>query len=165
MKEKTAYRAYLLTGSNLGNSIGFLEKAMQLINEQCGNITNASSYYKTAAWGFTDQPDFINQALCLVTSLEPEDLMKTLLRIELQLGRERNIKMGPRVIDIDILLIEGVIMNTDLLTVPHPHLSERKFALTPLKEIAASIVHPVEKKTVLQLLQDCKDSLDVQKIS
>jgi len=165
MKGNTTYKAYLLTGSNLGNSINYLQKAATWIEEKCGVIKAASSYYKTAAWGLKEQPDFINQALAIETNLDPEDLMKSLLAIEKELGRERIVKMGPRVIDIDILIIDGIIKNSDLLKLPHPHLAERKFALIPLAEIAPTLVHTVEKKTVLQLLQDCKDDLDVQKIS
>jgi len=165
MKGNTTYKAYLLTGSNLGDSINFLQQAATWVEKKCGVIKATSSYYKTAAWGLKEQPDFINQALAIETSLSPEDLMKSILAIEKQMGRERLMKMGPRVIDIDILIIDGIIKDSDLLKLPHPHLAERRFALIPLAEIAPTLLHTVEKKTVLQLLQDCKDDLDVQKIS
>lgn len=158
------YTAYLLTGSNLGERINYLDKAKQLIQQQCGAIVAASSFYQTAAWGYTDQPDFYNQALALQTTLAPEMLMQTLLNIELAIGRKRDIKMGPRIIDIDILLLGDEVINTGLLTVPHPFLAQRRFALMPLDEIAPKAVHPVLHKTVSQLLADCPDTLDVHKI-
>lgn len=157
------YIAYILTGSNLGNSLQYLQQAKELIAKTCGKILKQSTYYKTAAWGFTEQPDFFNQSLMLETNLPPEKLMQELLNIEAAMGRKRVIKMGPRVIDIDILLIENFICNTALLQVPHPQLCNRKFALVPLAEIAAEAIHPVEKKTIIQLLQQCDDKLDVQK--
>ena len=91
--------------------------------------------------------------------------MLELLKIEEQLGRIRTIKFGPRTIDIDILLIDELINNTTLLALPHPALPQRKFALMPLAEVAPNLVHPVEKKTISQLLLACTDSLDVQKIT
>lgn len=157
------YIAYLLTGSNLGNSLQYLQQAKTFIEKNCGKILSKSSYYKTAAWGFTEQPDFFNQVLMLETNLLPEKLMQELLNIEAEMGRKRIIKMGPRVIDIDILLIENFICNTTLLQVPHPQLCNRKFALVPLAEIAANVIHPVEKKSIAILLQQCSDNLDVQK--
>ncbi|HWB24489.1 MAG TPA: 2-amino-4-hydroxy-6-hydroxymethyldihydropteridine diphosphokinase [Chitinophagaceae bacterium] len=159
------YIAYLLTGSNLGDRFTYLNNAAALIQECCGVIQKSSSFYQTAAWGFTDQPDFYNQALQLHTALQPPQLMQELLRIEEGMGRKRDIKMGPRIIDIDILLVENTIIHTPLLTVPHPFLAERRFALVPLAEIAPGAIHPVLHKTVQQLLLECPDALDVNKIS
>lgn len=158
------HKAYLLTGSNLGNRIAYLQQAIQLIEQYCGNVMSVSSFYQTAAWGLTDQPDFYNQALLLHTTLEPAILMQTLLNIEAQIGRRRSIKMGPRIIDIDILLIDDKVINTPLLTVPHPYLAERRFALLPLAEIAPGAMHPVLQKPVAELLEACPDTLDVHKI-
>lgn len=158
------HKAYLLMGSNLGNRVAYLRQATKLIEEQCGKVLQLSSFYQTAAWGLADQPDFYNQALELQTGLEPEVLMQTLLDIEEKIGRVRSIKMGPRIIDIDILLIDDKVINTGLLTVPHPFLAERRFALMPLAEIAANVVHPVLHKTVWELLDDCPDTLDVHKV-
>jgi 2-amino-4-hydroxy-6-hydroxymethyldihydropteridine diphosphokinase len=157
--------AYLLIGGNLGNKSAYLEQAIQLIKQTCGNIVHYSAIYETEAWGLTGQPSFYNQALALQTTLSPETLMQQLLEIEAQMGRKRITKMGPRIIDLDILLIDDLIISSGLLTLPHPALPFRKFALLPLAEIAPSIIHPVLHKTAGQLLEECADDLDVQKKS
>jgi len=157
--------AFLLTGGNLGNRLQNLERAASLIEENCGDILQLSSVYQTAAWGFTNQPDFYNQAIALQTLLQPDVLMQALLDIEKIMGRERSFKMAPRIIDIDILLIGELAYQSQLVTVPHPRLSERRFVLTPLAEIAGNIIHPVFHKTINELLVDCKDELTVHKIS
>ncbi len=126
---------------------------------------SVSGLYQTAAWGLADQPDFYNQVIELETALDPATLMQTLLTIETRLGRIRTVKMGPRTIDIDILLFGSEVINTNLLTVPHPFLPVRRFALMPLAEIAPAVVHPVLQKTVLQMLADCPDQLNVHKIT
>ena len=158
------HTAYLLLGSNLGNRLSYLEQAKQLITVACGSIINQSSIYETAAWGITTQPSFYNQVIVLQTNLAPDLLMQTLLNIEEQIGRKRTIKYGPRIIDIDILLIDSLIQTTALLTLPHPFLPERRFALLPLAEVAPLLLHPLANKTILELLQDCTDTLDVKKV-
>ncbi len=155
--------AYLLIGGNLGNRSAYLQQARELIEQSCGNIVHSSAIYETAAWGFTDQPSFYNQALALETPLSPERLMQQLLDIEADMGRIRSIKLGPRIIDLDILLIDALVISSGLLTLPHPALPQRRFALLPLCEIAPSLMHPVMHKTVTQLLEACTDALDVQK--
>lgn len=157
--------AYLLTGGNLGNRLAYLQQARDMIQQSCGNIVHSSAIYETAAWGLTDQPSFYNQALAVETALPPEKLMETLLSIEEKMGRSRTIKMGPRTIDLDILLIDSLILNSSLLTLPHPYLQLRRFALMPLCEIAPGLVHPVFHKTISQLLEECADEGDVQKKS
>ena len=157
--------AYLLIGGNLGNRTAYLQQATQLIREFCGNIVHSSAIYETAAWGLTDQPSFYNQALAVETTLAPETLMQQLLEIEEQMGRQRTVKMGPRIIDLDILLIDGLVISSRLLTLPHPALPLRRFALLPLAEIAPAVIHPVLQKSISQLLEECTDELDVQKKS
>ncbi len=159
------YTAYILIGGNIGDRFLNLQTAKELIKKNCGTILNESSIYQTAAWGITEQPNFLNQVLILTTTLEPEILMQKLLSIEESMGRKRTIKFGPRIIDLDILLIDDLVIKTELLSVPHPALPERKFALIPLNEIAPDLLHPVEKKSISQLLTDCNDELVVQKIS
>jgi len=156
--------AYLLLGSNLGNRLSYLDQAQQLISKHCGEIINQSSIYETAAWGFTNQPAFYNQVIVLQTMIEQQHLMQTLLEIEEKIGRKREIKYGPRIIDIDILLIDNLISNTSLLALPHPFLPERRFALLPLSEVAAKQLHPLSNKTIMQLLEECTDKLEVKKL-
>ncbi|HMK26665.1 MAG TPA: 2-amino-4-hydroxy-6-hydroxymethyldihydropteridine diphosphokinase [Chitinophagaceae bacterium] len=158
-------KAYLLTGSNLGDREQNLSTARSLINEQCGTIVMASSLYETAAWGKTDQPSFLNQALELETSLNAKQLIRRILKAEKIMGRIRNEKYGPRLIDIDILLFNNEKHNYEFLKIPHPEMQNRRFALLPLAEIAAGIIHPVLNKTINELLKECKDELPVKKYS
>lgn len=149
--------AFLLTGSNLGDRALHLRTALQLIGEQAGQVKASSRLYETAPWGKTDQPAFINQAIHLETALEPEALLETLLIIERKMGRVRNERYGPRVIDIDILLYGERCLDTPLLTLPHPELHNRRFALLPLLELDADLVHPLLGTTMKTLLHQCKD--------
>lgn len=159
----TFKRAYLLMGGNLGNpEIQFL-RAQQLIRERCGQVLLSSSLYVTAPWGPIEQNDFLNQALIVATPLSPSELMTSLLQIEQDLGRERTVKMGPRLLDIDLLLLDDWVLDVPGLQVPHPLLTERRFALMPLAEIAPHLVHPQTGKTMLAHLIACSDSGDVQK--
>ncbi len=157
--------AYLLIGGNLGNRKENLAKAVSLINEQCGSLTRSSSIYETEAWGNTDQPSFLNQALEISTSLTARLLMRRVLRIEEEMGRIRKEKLGPRIIDIDILLFENEIHDLRFLKVPHPEMQNRRFVLVPLAEINSNLQHPVLKKTIAELLEECPDNLEVKKIT
>ena len=157
--------AYLLIGGNLGNRSANLQNALHQIEKNCGKILDLSAIYETAAWGLTNQPSFYNQAVIVQTDLAPKVLMEELLSIETNMGRIRSIKLGPRLIDLDILLINNLVLNTETLILPHPAMEERRFALLPLAEIAPNLVHPILQKTIQELLMDCKDQLDVQKLS
>lgn len=157
--------AYLLIGGNLGDRLAYLQQAAVLIGYSCGKIVLSSAIYETAAWGIIHQPAFYNQAIAIQTTMDPEQLMQELLHIEESMGRERVIKMGPRIIDLDILLIDDKIISTRILTLPHPALQTRRFALVPLCEIAPSLVHPVLHQPISELLTVCEDGSDVQKKS
>ena len=157
--------AYLLTGGNLGEREHNLATARKLLAEQIGNIIAASSLYETAAWGNTDQPAFLNQALMIETPLNAKQLIRRILKIEKKMGRVREEKYGPRLIDIDILLFNEEKHNYQFLKLPHPEMQNRRFALLPLAEIAPEIIHPVLKKTIAELLLECTDELEVKKYS
>lgn len=154
---------YLLLGTNQGDCIENLKKARYSISNSAGKITASSSVYKTAAWGKHDQPDFYNQILRIETPLNPHQLLTEVLSIEAKIGRQRDQKWGPRIIDIDILFYGNSILNEPALTIPHPGIPNRNFVLTPLNEIASDLIHPVLSKTIEQLLKECPDNLPVEK--
>jgi 2-amino-4-hydroxy-6-hydroxymethyldihydropteridine diphosphokinase len=155
-------KTYLLTGGNEGDRSEALENAILQLESYAGKITARSAVYETAAWGRTDQPPFLNQALELNTTLEPLALLGVLLKIEEKMGRVRKEKYGPRIIDIDILLFNQQVLDLPSLKIPHPELPNRRFALLPLAEIAGEMAHPVLKKTIRELLKECQDSLEVR---
>ena len=157
-------QVFLLIGGNIGNRFEYLEKAVTLIGACCGETGLQSPVYETAAWGNTSQGVFLNQALELHTSAEPAELMKQLLQIEEKMGRIRTERYGPRTIDIDILLFNNEIISTPLITVPHPELPKRRFALQPLADIAGEVEHPALRKTIKTLLAECPDELPVRKV-
>ena len=156
--------AHLLIGGNLGDRKANLLTAISLINEQCGTLTRSSSVYETEAWGKTDQPSFLNQALEISTPLNARQLMRKILKIENEMGRVRKEKFGPRIIDIDILLYENEIHDLRFLNIPHPEMHNRRFVLVPLAEIDPALQHPVLKKTIAELLEECPDNLQVTKV-
>lgn len=155
------HTAYLLTGSNMGDRVVYLNQAIELLNKEAGFISNSSSLYETRAWGKEDQPDFLNQALQLETELSPDQLLEVLLRIEEKIGRERSKKWEARVIDIDILFYDNLVVESDHLNIPHKHLHERNFTLIPMLEIAPELEHPVFSKTIEELYWASKDPLEV----
>ena len=142
---------FLFLGSNIGDRVLFLEKAIAGIEKHAGHIVKKSDVYETPAWGKTDEPDYLNQVLMVETLHKPHDLLRKLLDIELELGRERKEKWGSRTIDIDILFYGDEIINDAVLTVPHPQLHKRKFTLEPMSQIAPDYVHPVLHKTIAEL--------------
>jgi len=154
-------KIYLHTGSNLGRKEQYLKQARQLINKNIGPITAQSELFETEAWGLTDQPNFVNQALEAITNLSPVELMDQILSIELKMGRVRDQKWTPRLIDIDIIFFGDQIIKTEKLIIPHPFMHERNFVLIPLLEIAEDIIHPLFKLSVKQLYECSKDQLKV----
>ena len=154
---------YLLLGSNIGNSKASLAKATTRIKRQIGTITRHSDLYSTAAWGNTQQPDFLNQVIVVSTELTALQTMQTILGIEKKMGRVRMVKNAPRIIDIDILFFNKDIIDQPELTVPHPQIQNRRFVLVPLNQLSPNLKHPLLKKTVHQLLMHCPDKLNVKK--
>jgi len=147
--------AAIALGSNLESEFGDrkanLYEAVERIGA-LGVVQAVSTFYDTEPVGYLAQPRFLNGALLLETEMEPLELMRGLLEVERGMGRERVIAKGPRVIDLDLLLDGGVVMNTAELTLPHPEMHERRFVLEPLAEIAPEMVHPVLERTVEQML-------------
>ena len=156
-------KAYLGLGSNIGDSHANILAAIENLKGS-GTIEKVSSFYKTEPVGLAEQPWFVNCAAVLETELPPEELLTEAKRIEKELGRTSAARNGPRVIDIDILLYEHIIVKTGSLTVPHPRLHERRFNLLPLSEIAPDAVHPVFERTIIGLLGELKDSHACEKL-
>jgi len=157
--------AYLLLGGNLGNREANLAQAIALLNAQVGEVISVSGLYETAAWGKTDQPAFLNQAVALQTNLTALEVLIRALAIEAELGRVRKDKWGERLIDIDLILFDNEIINIpDKLQVPHPHMQSRRFVMEPLAEIAPEVVHPVSGQTMLSISQNIKDPLTVKRL-
>ena len=157
--------AYLLTGTNLGDRSQHLQRAIERIGEDCGRVVKKSAVFETAAWGIEDQPSFLNQAICIETELDPQALLEEILGIERSMGRVRAEKYGARVIDIDILFYDDLSIEWPGLTIPHPFVHERRFALECMNDIAPELVHPGFDKTITRLLMECGDRLPVVKLS
>ncbi len=155
---------YLLLGGNKGNVQKELLLAIKNIQKNIGHIIRQSSLYKTAAWGNTKQPDFINQVIIVQTTLCAAEVMQTILAIEKQMGRIRTKKNAPRIIDIDILFFNKAVIDTAQLQVPHPRIAQRNFVLVPLNELTPNFKHPALNQTIHQLLRICPDTLTVHKI-
>ncbi|HYH16363.1 MAG TPA: 2-amino-4-hydroxy-6-hydroxymethyldihydropteridine diphosphokinase [Flavisolibacter sp.] len=156
--------AYLLTGGNTGDRYQFLASALKALETECGEILAVSALFETQAWGLNDQPPFLNQAVQLQTTLSAQVLLERILAIEILLGRVRDQKYGPRTIDIDIIFYGQEVIQEPGLVIPHPHLPNRRFALECLNDIAPSFIHPVIRKSVHTLLEECTDSLTVHKL-
>ena len=157
---------YLSLGSNQGDKLKTLQKAIHDIAESIGAIQKISSVYKTSSWGYEGE-DFYNICIGVSTYLQPENLLKKLLGIENKYGRERKKTNGysDRKIDIDILLFDNEIIFSKEVTIPHPRMLERKFVLVPLVEIAKNTLHPIEKKQLVSCLNNCSDASLIEKIS
>ena len=146
------HRAYLGLGSNLGDKETYLNQAVKALDETRGcQVEKVSSYLVTEPYGGVEQDDFLNACLCLKTYLSPEELLKRLHEIEQDAHRERSIRWGPRTLDLDILLYDDLILETEELILPHMDMENREFVLKPLSEIAPNLRHPILHKTMRQL--------------
>lgn len=155
MIERKKHKAYIGLGSNIGDKDSYLEQAINKMGlENNVKITKRSSFIKTKPWGYLEQEDFLNAVIEIETSLEAEELMDLLLEIELDLNRKREIKWGPRTIDLDIIMYDNVISSDEKVILPHPRMHEREFVLKPLNEIAPYLMHPVLNKRIFVLLDE-----------
>lgn len=152
---------YLGLGSNLGDRLGNLRRALTMLAE-VASIEIVSSVYETLPWGMQEQPLFLNAVCRVRTFLSPEHLLEELHRIEKALGRQRGERWGPRPVDLDILFYDELVLDTPELIVPHPLLHERAFVLVPLAEVAPRLYHPRMGKTVAELLQAAPDRTGVR---
>lgn len=145
---------YLALGSNLGDRLANLKQAIAALPPQM-EVTAKSSVYETPPWGYEDQPKFLNQVIKAKTYLDAEPLLKHLKRLEVALGRQESFPNGPRLIDMDILFYDDLVLNNASLIIPHPRLHERGFVLLPLMDINPELVHPVNKKSVREMVAGC----------
>lgn len=156
--------AFLGIGTNLGNRKENLHDAVSRIEEFIGNVLASSSVYETEPWGFHTRDEFLNMVVKIQTNLTPSELLGRIHMIESLLGRIRGEKQyASRMIDIDILLYEDLVLDEIKLKIPHPFIHERKFVLVPLNEIEPELYHPVLKKTIASLLESCGDKSLVRK--
>lgn len=154
---------YLGIGSNIGDKLGNIERAIKELTSLI-EVKKCSSIYETSPWGYKKQDKFLNCIVYGKTKLSGFELLKEINSIEKKLGRERGKKFGPRIIDIDILFYGEEIINTPKLIIPHPLLHLRKFVLVPMVEINPDFVHPVLKKSIKELLQELKSDEVCKKI-
>ena len=145
------HEAFIALGSNLGNLKENLDTAIKNIKEQGIEVLAVSDYISTEPYGVTDQPKFLNAVIKVVTTLEPLALLRTILGIENKMGRVRKRHWGERNIDLDLILYEDVVMDTEELKLPHPDMQNRDFVLVPMAQIAPDVVHPVIHKTMAEL--------------
>lgn len=151
----------MVLGSNMGDKVGYLKDACKRLEHKAGRILQKSKVYATQPWGNTDQPEFLNMAIRLETKSSPEELMQTILNIEKEMGRVRDQKWDPRIIDIDMVLFADLVIQTPHLTVPHPEMHRRNFVLVPLLDIAADWIHPILRESMEDLYWNNEDPLDV----
>lgn len=167
-------KAIIITGGNIGDMKPRLRQAQQLINNDIGIVLRCSHVYNSAAWGFSAEQEFQNQAMIVDTDLSPEELLAALQDIERQLGRDRTAEAAEkertgglyssRIIDIDIIFYDDIQMNMPELTIPHPLMQERDFVLAPLSEITPKKVHPLLGKTVEQLREELLKRQDSESV-
>ena len=148
------HTVFLSLGTNIGNRAANLKQAISLLPPQM-DVRKRSPVYETPPWGFAEQGAFLNQVLKVTTYLEPAPLLKHIKRLEVAMGRKATFRYGPRLIDIDILFYDDLVLETPSLTIPHPHIQERGFVLLPLMDIAPDLVHPAKKRSICEMVAFC----------
>jgi 2-amino-4-hydroxy-6-hydroxymethyldihydropteridine diphosphokinase len=149
-------RAFIALGSNVEPRLKYLTSAVDQLG-QFGTVSKIAPLYKSSAYGVQNQPDFFNSACILNTNILPLDLLKALKDIEAKLGRKRRFRWGPREIDLDIIFYGDTVINEEMLVLPHPGFSERRFVLLPLTKMDADFIPPEESRNLKELLRDCRD--------
>jgi len=149
---------YIQLGSNMGERNSYIKESLLQIEKILGTILCESKTYESSPWGVTEQRNFLNKVISVKSDFSAKDALKTLQNIEDNLGRKRTEKWGERTIDLDILFYNNETINTKELTIPHPHIKDRKFVLIPFAEMNGKFIHPTLKKDIFALLKECKDT-------
>ncbi len=148
---------YIALGTNLGDRLANLNAAAEALSSKM-RLLKASPIYETEPWGIREQPMFLNQVICLETDLAPLELLAFLKGLEGRLGRQPGERFGPRLIDLDILFYDDLVLEAPPLSIPHPRMLGRAFVLVPLADLAPDLVHPGVGKSIAQLLTECDSS-------
>ncbi|HAF60856.1 MAG TPA: 2-amino-4-hydroxy-6-hydroxymethyldihydropteridine diphosphokinase [Anaerolineaceae bacterium] len=151
------HNIFLGIGTNLGDRLENLHKALQAI-QRFADLKKVSSTYETEPWGYTEQPTFLNQVLAASTMRSPFEVLNSIKSIEGEIGRTPTFRYGPRIIDIDILFYDNILLEDARLILPHPHITERAFVMVPLDEIAPNYIHPALQLTIHELIKDMDTS-------
>ncbi|WP_297453462.1 2-amino-4-hydroxy-6-hydroxymethyldihydropteridine diphosphokinase [Persephonella sp.] len=157
-------KIFLALGSNIGNRQENINQAIRFLSKEITDIKRAP-IYESKAVGYEDQPDFLNTVISGYTDLSPEELLNFVKKVEKQTGRIKRFRWGPREIDIDIIFYGNLVIEKDNLIIPHPRIQERDFVLKPLCDLEPEFIHPVLKKTVLELLNNLKEKSIIRETS
>ncbi|MBE7175255.1 MAG: 2-amino-4-hydroxy-6-hydroxymethyldihydropteridine diphosphokinase [Mucilaginibacter polytrichastri] len=157
------HQFFLSLGSNMGDRDANLKQAIRFIHSEIGAVSGQSDVYETEPWGNTEQDAFLNQIIIVASELPPADALHHILAIEEKMGRKRLLRWGPRLIDIDILLCDDLVIDSPGLIIPHPEMHKRRFILEPIAQLSPYKIHPVLKKSMADLYNNLSDPLTVQK--
>ncbi len=148
-----AHKTYIALGSNLGDRLQNLKRAVEILQDKVRTLRE-SPVYETAPWGLLDQPAFLNQVIEAETDLAPHQLLARLKQVEREMGRVETVRYGPRIIDLDILFYNDEVIDLPSLVIPHPRIRERAFVLVPLADLAPDKLDPLSGKSVREMLQE-----------
>ena len=154
------FTAYLGFGSNLGNKKGNILLAYEALSRRGIRIIRESKFYKTAPYGYENQPEFVNSVAQVETEVGALKLLEIIKETERELGRMESFRWGPRIIDIDILFFDEFVVRSEILNIPHIDLHNRCFVLFPLSELAPDLIHPVLKSSITELLKNCTGKVE-----